>query len=135
MSIDLSLGVPRLPPELEREIFEIADQIGSQGEPFLYRAVFLQSVHIREQLHNLSLLNFAMGGQDDERSHMCLRHVRHLCVDSETERKNWLTCTGVTNLSAQFRHARDPRFTGVIYLQSTSMHFAVPASRSRWSLP
>jgi hypothetical protein len=40
----------------------------------------------------------------DERLHDCLRHVRHLFVNSDAERKNWLlACTGVTNLFAHFR--------------------------------
>ncbi|KAJ6465373.1 hypothetical protein C8R45DRAFT_495004 [Mycena sanguinolenta] len=119
MSVHLALGDPRLPPELERGIFEIAAlarpnwipvlmlvarRVKCWVEPFLYRVVFLQSVSMPEELHNLGLPNFAMD-ELDGRSHNCLRHVRHLLVDSEAERKNWLlaSCTGVTNLFAHFR--------------------------------
>ncbi|KAJ6478894.1 hypothetical protein C8R45DRAFT_357063 [Mycena sanguinolenta] len=119
MSVHLAPGDPRLPPELERGIFEIAAlgrpnwipvlmlvarRVKCWVEPFLYRVVFLQSVSMPEELHNLGLPNFAMD-ELDERSHNCLRHVLHLLVDSEAERKNWLlaSCTGVTNLFAHFR--------------------------------
>ncbi|KAJ6465313.1 hypothetical protein C8R45DRAFT_494473 [Mycena sanguinolenta] len=137
MSVHLEVGDPRLPPELERGIFEIAAlarpnwipvlmlvarRVKCWVEPFLYRVVFLQSVIMPEELHDLGLPNFAMD-ELDQRFHNCLRHVRYLLVDSEAERKNWplASCTGVTNLFAHFRCTPDiltsiSGFTDITYL-------------------
>ncbi|KAJ6474903.1 hypothetical protein C8R45DRAFT_1217277 [Mycena sanguinolenta] len=111
---------PRLPPELERKIFEIAALtrpkrvptfiLGAKRvkywiEPLLYRVVFVEGRGMRAALRDLDLPAF-IAGAIQQRSHTCFQHVRHLFIDCSVDDaliKNWLlACTGITNLVAHF---------------------------------
>ncbi|KAF7367991.1 hypothetical protein MSAN_00864800 [Mycena sanguinolenta] len=138
MSGDSSLGDPRLPPELEREIFEIAAwarptwipvlmlvarRVKYWVEPFLYRVVFLKDVKTDER-RNLDLPTFTPDTLE-HRSHNFL-HVKNLFIDGysvgTTTLKSWLlACIGVTNLFAHFRCTPEiltsiSTFTDITYL-------------------
>ncbi|KAJ7849503.1 hypothetical protein B0H14DRAFT_2765353 [Mycena olivaceomarginata] len=93
MAVRITLDDPRLPPELEQKIFEIAALLRPTRiptlmlvvEPLLYRVVFLGDRY---------------GDDDDDLSHDRLRHVRHLLIGIQ----NWLlACSNITTLYAFFR--------------------------------
>ncbi|KAF7367201.1 hypothetical protein MSAN_00980400 [Mycena sanguinolenta] len=106
---------PRLPPELEQGIFEIAAlarptaisvlmlvarRVRVWVEPLLYRVVFL-----KEGLMDIGLPVFTAAALE-QISHN-LRHVKHLFINprsvEKTDLEKWLVaCTGITNLYAQF---------------------------------
>ncbi|KAJ6505292.1 hypothetical protein C8R45DRAFT_546872 [Mycena sanguinolenta] len=135
---DFPLGDPRLPPELERGIFEIAAlaqptwipvlmlvarRVKCWVEPFLYRVVFLRGGGMVE-LHKLWLPRFNVDELDARFPN--LRHARYLFIDhvyvGGTALKNWLlACTGVTNLFAHLRCTPEmltsiSGFTNITYL-------------------
>ncbi|KAJ6505200.1 hypothetical protein C8R45DRAFT_1090938 [Mycena sanguinolenta] len=113
---------PKLPPELERRIFEIAAlarpirvrtlmlvtrrlKSGNSVEPILYRVVFLG--HSKAgRLRNLGLPTFTADALE-QRSPNPFRHVKHLSIDDavvkQPDLESWIfACTGVTNLYALF---------------------------------
>ncbi|KAJ6505203.1 hypothetical protein C8R45DRAFT_1209036 [Mycena sanguinolenta] len=111
---------PKLPPELERRIFEtaalarpirvltlmlVSRRVKIWVEPILYRVVFLTH-STAGQLRNLGLPTFTAGALE-QRSPNPFRHVRHLsiyyAVVKQPALESWiLACTGVTNLYALF---------------------------------
>ncbi|KAJ6474913.1 hypothetical protein C8R45DRAFT_1160147 [Mycena sanguinolenta] len=123
MSDQSPLDGPRLPPELERKIFEIAaltrpkriptfmlvsKRVRYWVEPLLYRVVFVEGrvrLALRAALRDLDLPAF-VSSAIQQRSHTCFLHVRHLFIHRTVDDalvKNWLlACTGITNLFAQF---------------------------------
>ncbi|KAJ6505248.1 hypothetical protein C8R45DRAFT_1181366 [Mycena sanguinolenta] len=131
-------GDPRLPPELERGVFEIAAlaqptwvpvlmlvarRVKCWVEPCLYRVVFLSGGGM-EKLHKLKLPRFNVDELDARFPN--LRHSKHLFIDRDyvrgTALKNWLlACTGVTNLFAYLRYTPEmltsiSGFTNIAYL-------------------
>ncbi|KAF7367202.1 hypothetical protein MSAN_00980500 [Mycena sanguinolenta] len=116
MSSESTFSDPRLPPELERGIFEIAAlarpaaipvlmlvarRVRIWVEPLLYRVVFLKDV----SMDNIGLPVFTAAALE-QISHN-LRHVKYLFIDDEsievTDVEEWLlACPGITNLYAQF---------------------------------
>ncbi|KAJ6495187.1 hypothetical protein C8R45DRAFT_164190 [Mycena sanguinolenta] len=121
MSGEFMLGEPRLPPELEHRIFQIAALARPVGipalmlvarrvkiwvEPILYRVVFLNgpTVIYKKDLRDLGLPIFTVDALE-ERSPNSFGHVRHLCIDDafvgDTALEGWLlACIGATNLYA-----------------------------------
>ncbi|KAJ6474908.1 hypothetical protein C8R45DRAFT_1160139 [Mycena sanguinolenta] len=118
------LDGPRLPPELECKIFELAaltrpkriptlmlvtKRVKYWVEPLLYRVVFVEGrvrlLVVRGALRHLDLPAF-VSSAIQQRSHTCFLHVRHLFIHRTVDNalvKNWLSaCTGITNLFAQF---------------------------------
>ncbi|KAF7372797.1 hypothetical protein MSAN_00485500 [Mycena sanguinolenta] len=114
VSIGMAFAHPRLPPELETRIFQmaalsrptcipslmlVARRVKFWVEPLLYHVVFLSSAVMDEA----RLPSFTA----DSIPYDCFRHVRHLLIDqtssNQTEFEKWLlACTGATNLFAQF---------------------------------
>ncbi|KAJ6505163.1 hypothetical protein C8R45DRAFT_545381 [Mycena sanguinolenta] len=117
---------PRLPPELERRICEIAAvacpiriptlmlvarRVRFWVEPLLYRVVFLKDSTTGQLLRDLNLPAFTADALE-QRPPNSFRHVRHLFIDDDVVKrptlKSWLlACTGVTNLYAWFNCAPD----------------------------
>ncbi|KAF7367989.1 hypothetical protein MSAN_00864600 [Mycena sanguinolenta] len=117
MSSDSDLDDPKLPPELERKIFEIAAlaqpawipslmlvarRVKFWVEPLLYRVISLRDS--ADELRDLGLPIFTADALE-QRSQDFFRHVRHLFLDDtdldETMLESWLlACSGVTNLYA-----------------------------------
>ncbi|KAJ6505180.1 hypothetical protein C8R45DRAFT_1209027 [Mycena sanguinolenta] len=114
---------PRLPPELERRIFEIAAlaqpiwipslmlvarRLKLWVEPLLYRVVFLKDTGT---LRDLDLPTFAADALEQRPpNYFC--YVRHLFIDEAFVKRpalmSWLLAwTGVTNLYACFNCAPD----------------------------
>ncbi|KAF7364398.1 hypothetical protein MSAN_01100500 [Mycena sanguinolenta] len=119
MSIEVDLDDPRLPPELEHRIFEIAAlarptripilmlvarRVRCWVEPLLYRVVFLRGQHDHPS-HQFPLPIFSVDAPE-RKSYQCFRHVRNLFISSsieETAVKSWLlACPNTTNLYAMF---------------------------------
>ncbi|KAF7333276.1 hypothetical protein MSAN_02422100 [Mycena sanguinolenta] len=116
MSIETSLRDPKLPPELEYRIFEIAALARPTGiprlmlvarrvkywiEPLLYRVVLFHSPS--DEHSELGLPAFT---QDSliKMSDAKRQHIRHLFLDvlsKDHGLESWiLSCTGLTNLFA-----------------------------------
>ncbi|KAJ6458204.1 hypothetical protein C8R45DRAFT_1183648 [Mycena sanguinolenta] len=116
------LDGPRLPPELERKIFEIAaltrpkriptfmlvnKHVKYWVEPLLYRVVFLEDrgiLPVRAALRDLDLPAFVPSAIQ-QRSHACFQHVRYLFIHLKDYAlvESWLLASaGITNLFAQF---------------------------------
>ncbi|KAF7367988.1 hypothetical protein MSAN_00864500 [Mycena sanguinolenta] len=140
MSSDSDHDDPKLPPELERKIFEIAAltqptwipslmlvarRVKFWVEPLLYRVVsFRDSV---DKLRDLDLPVFTADALE-QRSQDCFRHVRHFFLDDanaeETMLERWLlACTGVTNLYAwvTYTPGRLPSISGFTNVQYLTM--------------
>ncbi|KAJ6505189.1 hypothetical protein C8R45DRAFT_1209033 [Mycena sanguinolenta] len=118
MSSESDRHDPRLPPELERRIFEIAalarptriptlmlvaQRVKFWVEPLLYRVVFLTDL-TADELRDLDLPTFTADALE-QRSPNPFRHVRHLFIDDavveQPTLKSWfLACASVTNLYA-----------------------------------
>ncbi|KAJ6469861.1 hypothetical protein C8R45DRAFT_426047 [Mycena sanguinolenta] len=139
MSTQIAFFDPRVPPELERWIFEIAAlacpkwiptlmlvarRVKCWVEPLLYRVVFLRD-QIYFEAEEFILPTFTADALEQIPSDR-LRHVRHLFIDDfyvdETALKNWLlACPGITNLYALFDCMPEllpslRRFTNIRYL-------------------
>ncbi|KAF7357101.1 hypothetical protein MSAN_01304200 [Mycena sanguinolenta] len=117
---------PRLPPELEYKIFEIAAlarptwipslmlvarRVKLWVEPLLYRVVFLKDDEAMTELRNLCLPTFTASALQQTSTHL-LQHVKHLMFDddglrqTETTLASWVpACTGIINLYAQINCA------------------------------
>ncbi|KAJ7810358.1 hypothetical protein B0H14DRAFT_1489140 [Mycena olivaceomarginata] len=124
MAVRITLDDPRLPPELEQKIFEIAallrptriptlmlvcQRVKWWVEPLLYRVVFLGDRYgdDDDDVHSHFGLPIFHGHTPEELSHDRLRHVRHLLIGiqvDQTARQNWLlACSNITTLYAFFR--------------------------------
>ncbi|KAF7368046.1 hypothetical protein MSAN_00870500 [Mycena sanguinolenta] len=128
---------PRLPPELEHRIFEIAaltwprwiptlmlvaKRVKFWVEPLLCRVVFLRGPKM-DELRNLGLPTFTADALE-KRDSTCFHHVTHLFVESfeDPVLEKWLlACPSTTNLFAQFDSSPETlpflsRFTNIRYL-------------------
>ncbi|KAF7368114.1 hypothetical protein MSAN_00877600 [Mycena sanguinolenta] len=120
MSSQVSPDDPRLPPELEHKIFEIAAfshpkwipnlklvarRVKFWIDPLLYRVIFLKNSAAMRELPHLGVHTSTREALQ-QISHESLRHVRHLFFDGdavgEAALKTWVAaCTGITRLYAQ----------------------------------
>ncbi|KAJ6505084.1 hypothetical protein C8R45DRAFT_544196 [Mycena sanguinolenta] len=135
----------RLPPELERRIFEIAalacpvriptlmlvaGRVKFWVEPLLYRVVYLNDSTTSE-LRDLDLPTFAVDAPE-QRPPNSFRHVRHLFIDDDVVKQpmlnSWLlACTGVTNLYAWLDYKPEilPSISGLTNVQYLSIDVRV----------
>ncbi|KAJ6505104.1 hypothetical protein C8R45DRAFT_544383 [Mycena sanguinolenta] len=131
----------RLPPELERRIFEIAAvacpmriptlmlvarRVKFWVEPLLYGVVCLAE-EITDELRDLDLPTFAANALE-QRSSKIFRHVERLFIEDDVVKQpmlnSWLlACTGVTNLYAWLDYKPEilPSIIGLTNVQYLSI--------------